>query len=113
MSAPVITGYLTSAKGADLSASTTTRRILGGAAISAVLLGAGSGMAFADIDNSGAGSPIFGDQSNNAVAGNGGDGAVSGDATGGDGSDAADGPAKSELSGSTNHLHPSHTHRYP
>ena len=76
---------MTSVKGDILSAlSSTTRRILGGAAISAVLLGAGSGMAFADIDNSGAGSPQFGDQTNNGLAGDGGDGAASGDATGGD-----------------------------
>ena len=74
-------------KGDILSAfSSTSRRVLGGAALSAVLLGAGTGIAFAgDIDNTGSGSPVFGDQSNNAVAGNGAAGGAGGVGTGGTG----------------------------
>ena len=82
-----------------MSALSTTRRVLGGAAISAVLLGAGSGMAFADISADNTGNPTFGDQSNNTVAGNGGAGAGSGDATGGAGTDGDGGGAESGAGG--------------
>ena len=91
-------------KGTILSAITTSRRVLSGAALTAVFLGAGAGLAFAqDVDNSDnsdnsqhdtstnvqatGGDQASGDSTGGAGA-VGGDGAVSGDATAGDGADA-------------------------
>lgn len=81
-----------------MSAISNSRRILSGAALTAVFLGAGAGLAFAqDTDNSDNSDNSTTDSSTN-VAANGGD-QTSGDSTGGDGAAGGAGAASGDATG--------------